>query len=51
MLKTNNTDLNKNKPDYVGQVLFNYVQTIIKNNTYLGNLAKIKFATWRKINA
>ena len=27
------------------------VQTIIKNNTYQGNMAKIKFATWRKINA
>ena len=27
------------------------VQTIIKNNTYKGNMDKIKFATWRKINA
>ena len=27
------------------------VQTIIKNNTYQGNMAKIKFSTWRKINA
>ena len=27
------------------------VQTIIQNNTYQGNMAKIKFATWRKINA
>ena len=29
---------NKNKPDYVGQVLFNYIQTIIKNKEYKINL-------------
>jgi len=29
---------NKNKPDYVGQVLFNYVQTIIKSKEYEINL-------------
>ena len=29
---------NKNMPDYVGQVLFNYVQTIIKNKEYEMNL-------------
>ena len=27
------------------------VQTIIKNNTYQGNMAKIRFSKWRKINA
>ena len=27
------------------------LQTIIKNNTYQGNMAKIKFTTWRKRNA
>ena len=26
------------------------IQTIIKNNTYQGNMAKMKFATWRKVN-
>ena len=24
------------------------IQTIIKNNTYQGNMGKMKFATWRK---
>ena len=27
------------------------IQTIIKNNTYQGNMAKIRFSKWRKINA
>tara|TARA_B100000282_G_C31718159_1_gene484586 strand:+ start:678 stop:1460 length:783 start_codon:yes stop_codon:yes gene_type:complete len=27
------------------------IQTIIKNNTYQGNMAKIRFTTWRKRNA
>ena len=27
------------------------VQKIIKDNTYQGTMAKIRFATWRKINA
>ena len=27
------------------------VQTIIKNNTYQGDMAKIRFSKWRKINA
>ena len=27
------------------------VQTIIKNNTYQGNMSKIRFSKWRKINA
>ena len=26
------------------------IQTIIRNNTYQGNMAKMKFATWRKVN-
>ena len=29
---------NKNKPDYIGQILFNYVQTVIKNKEYKINL-------------
>ena len=41
--ETNNVILyrekeNKNKPDYTGQVIFNYVQTIIKNKEYEINL-------------
>ena len=27
------------------------VQTIINNNTYQGNMAKIKFTQWRRRNA
>ena len=27
------------------------VQTIIKNNSYQGNMAKIRFTTWRRRNA
>ena len=27
------------------------VQTIIKNNTYQGNISQDKFSKWRKINA
>ena len=26
------------------------IQTIIKNNTYQGNMAKMKFATWRRVD-
>ena len=26
------------------------VQTIINNNSYQGNMAKIRLTTWRKIN-
>ena len=27
------------------------IQTIIKNNSYQGNMAKIRFTTWRKRDA
>jgi len=27
------------------------IQTTIKNNTYQGNMAKIRMTTWRKTNA
>ena len=26
------------------------IQTIIRNNTYQGNMAKIKFATWKRVD-
>ena len=26
------------------------IQTIIKNNTYQGNMPKMKFATWRRVD-
>ena len=26
------------------------IQTTIKNNTYQGNMAKMKFTTWRKVD-